>query len=124
MYKFVKPYDQIFYLIYPIEAYIKAVPHNSQKKTFLLVLVCANSYLKYDNVICLAMILLLYSAFLTTVWCCFKICILFFFILFDSSYLALSRKTRYRRVKKQTQKMNMMFALSNLYMANKKTKLA
>ena len=34
------------------------------------------------------------------------------------------RKTRYRRVKKQTQKMNIMFALANLYIANKKTKLA
>ena len=34
------------------------------------------------------------------------------------------RKTRYRGIEKQTQKMNMMFALANLYMANKKTKLA
>ncbi|MDE5853180.1 MAG: transposase, partial [Oscillospiraceae bacterium] len=34
------------------------------------------------------------------------------------------RKTRYRGIEKQTQKMNMMFALSNLYMANRKTKLA
>ena len=33
------------------------------------------------------------------------------------------RKTRYRSVKKQTQKMNMIFALSNLYMTNKKTNL-
>ena len=34
------------------------------------------------------------------------------------------RKTQYRGNEKQTQKMNMMFALANLYMANKKTKLA
>ena len=30
------------------------------------------------------------------------------------------RKTQYRGIEKQTQKMNMMFALSNLYMDNKK----
>ncbi|MDE5853155.1 MAG: transposase, partial [Oscillospiraceae bacterium] len=34
------------------------------------------------------------------------------------------RKTRYRGIEKQKQKMNIMFALANLYMANKKTKLA
>ena len=34
------------------------------------------------------------------------------------------RKTRYRGIEKHTQKMNIIFLLSNLYMANKKTKLA
>ena len=34
------------------------------------------------------------------------------------------RKTRYRGLEKQTQKMNMMFALANLYLADKKSLLA
>ncbi len=33
-------------------------------------------------------------------------------------------KMRYRGNEKQTQKINMMFALANLYLADKKTKLA
>ena len=34
------------------------------------------------------------------------------------------RKTRYRGLEKQTQKMNMMFALANLYLADRKSLLS